>query len=553
MPLQASVGTFLASEVDRFTTGVGGLDPSRQVLHPPGSPGSAFLAGGPAKVTIPGWDDVVKLGPQVRAGSSDWSEYFKAQREDRAPNLDASIVSAIEKRLAARDANASSAQPEWSRSWGQVMTALDNVQDLLSTVATVGRLTLWAAPKLASRALPGIGWVILASDLLNLLGFFGMVAMPLYALLCQGPRQALLAGVPAAVLKNALCKEVWTQASRNPFSRKARLARNLRAAGRLPSIGNLIEVAQTTESLFGWGLSLGSLYAAAMDSIFSLAADPGGPPTQINTKLLTGSLGAGYVDKATTLTPGNQLAAWQAARVLAQAPVIAGKHDLISDDDHYAHMAALLAAVPVVSEFFADANAPAFLEQLLDADVHAPAGDGGAVAPLLAQYAGDSPGLGTWWVPGNPVSLRGADLVPLLADQVAAGVRDFLLPRRNTERAAFYGAAVTQLAEQLWLMIAQDDRAITFELSTDYKLLTALMVDGYLPRAAEDETKLWSWWTAARALSDARGGELLYPADWLRLADAAGIDLLKLLDPDAPVPEIWREYAEHPERFNPPS
>jgi hypothetical protein len=459
------------------------------------------------------------------------------------------VVHQIERRIARRHADETSNQPEWSKDWGRLMNTLDDIQDFLSTLATMGRLFLWAAPRIGARFIPGIGWIILGSDLLNLLGFLGTVLFPLWALICSGPRNALIAGVPAIVLKNVLCREVWKQALRNPFSREARLARRLRALGRLPTIGNLLELFQTTQALWGFGIVLGGLYAMMMELLFTLGGGGRRGSPHVADAVLYGPVGSRLAAKVAAMSAGERLVSEQAARVVSGAYGVLKHADVLTDDEHYAHMTALLGAVPVVAQFFADDDAPAFMEAVLAGEFSAPSMIGENLRDFLAEVPGVAAGLGTWPVPGAPRVMRGADLIPALAQQVMTGCEAFLRPRRNTTVATFYGAATCQLSEQLWLMIGQDDGAIQFRLSTDYKLLTALMVDGYLPRNGEDEGKLWRWWTAARALQEARDGELLYPADWVRLADAAGIDLLKILDPSAAIPEEWRGFGLHPERF----
>jgi len=514
--------------------------PGGAVPNPTETP---FLPG----VAVPGWKDIVVLpGRPPSPGKEAWAEYFAARREARPPRLTPEQVAAIENRIQKMKDNAESAQPKWAKRYGELMTKIDDVQDFFSTLASLGRLILWAAPRLAPRLVPGIGIIILVSDLLNLFTFLGTVAFPFYAYLCGGPRAALAAGIPALVLKNALCKMVWTEALTNPFSRNARLLRQARALGRLPNVGNLLEILQTTQALWGFGLVLGGLYGMVMDLLFTLAgagrpgaiAPHGSVPQSPATTTLT--------SRAQAMPPQQQYQAQQAARTLATAPLLAAQSDTLDDVEHLIHIQALLGAVGVVAEFFDVPETPAFMETALAGDFHAIGDGAGTYAPLLLEYAATQGEPGTWAVPGEPRVLSAEQLILQVGPQVTAALEAFLIPRRNTGEGMFYGAAVTQLTEQLWLMVTQNDHAFQFELSTDYKLLTAMMVDGYFPRKDEDPTRLWRFWTAARALQEARRPTLLYPADWLTLAAQAHIDLLKVLDPDAPIPAEWRSYLGTP-------
>jgi len=296
---------FFGDEWERFKSGLGGLDPragsDADILAGRGG----LRPGERATITIPGWSQVIKVGPRTQIPAGAMAEFYRAQREKRPPNLPEDVALEIAFRQAVKEANRTSAQPAWARSWGQIMTAIDNVQDFLSTLATLGRLFLWAAPRVGARLLPGIGWVILAADILNLMNFLGMVAMPLYSLLCNGPREAITAGMPAAILKNALCREVWTMSRLNPFSRQARALRKLRALGRLPGIGNLIEVAQTADNLFGYGLSIGARYGMVMEALFAAAQETPWGNVEINTNvLLGGGAGAGTGGRGPQLESG---------------------------------------------------------------------------------------------------------------------------------------------------------------------------------------------------------------------------------------------------------
>jgi hypothetical protein len=598
MPQMTSIPAFFGDEWERFLKGFRGLDP--RIINEGGP-----LPGAPRTITVPGWDSIIKTGPRPVTTSEDWGKYFKAERTGQPSGLDPAITAEINRKRALRDANQSSAQPAWAKSYGQVMTAIDNVQDFASTVATLGRLALWGAPplidkllpgaspavaatagraagnaaaiaaeaelrtlglfsrefidaaagaaaraatkqallgagaRLALRAVPIVGWVVLASDLLNLMNLFGMVAMPLYALLCNGPREALLAGIPAAILKSALCKEVWTQARLNPLSRTARASRALRSMGKLPGVGNLIEVAQTADNLFGYGLGLGSLYGMAMEGIFSLASDSPRSTTTLNFQVAYVSLGGHYVQKAQAMSPGEVYVHRQAAGVMITNTALAGKQDLVDEETHLLHATVMLAAVSTMAEFFRGGPHQELMRELLPRLWGAPEHLHPNVVGSLDGLAPSEAGAGHWWIPGTPSMAPGDVLIETLGRDVTRAVGEFIKPRRNLATGAYYGAVVNQVTDYLWTCFADDDRFLKWELEPDYKLLTGMMVDGRLIPMNTPEPAAWRFWQSARALLEERGGELLYPRDLDQLAAAAGIPLLHLLSPDAAWPPEW--------------
>lgn len=542
MPNANPLPAFFSSEWDRFRSGLAGLDP--RVLE-----AVRFIEGQrgrnpnePTTITIPGWDQIIKLGPRLNVTGEQWSEFYKAQRAGRAPNLPADVLSEIAWKQLVKEANRTSAQPGWSKNWGQIMTAIDNVQDFLSTLATLGRLSLWFGARLGLRAIPGLGWIILASDLLNLMNFLGMVAMPVYALLCDGPRAALAAGVPAAVLKNALCREVWTMAKLNPFGRQARAARAMKALGKLPGVGNLIEVAQTTDNLFGVGLSLGALYGAALEAVFAASGGFVGQATTINTGLVQASVGLGTVARFQALPAADKQVLGQAAKVLVGASALASQSDMFPDHVHLAHMAALLAAVGTVAEFINHPDTDEWLPDFFALPLPAPSEITRTAAAMLEGEGNVDAGVGRWWIPGNPTHATGDQLVTALAPMVTRAVSEFLKPRRNRPEMLFYGAVLGQVTENLWAMVDRGEDALRWELAPDYKLLTAMATDGLLIPRSAPEGAAWRFWQAMRAELDRRGGKLLDSPKVWELARAADVPLMKLLPPDAPFPVEWAPF-----------
>jgi hypothetical protein len=569
-------------------------------------------------ITIPGWDSIIKTGPRVQTTGPQWSEYFKAIRENRPPKLTPEVVQAIDQARANMDANRTSAQPEWAKTFGGVMTTIDNVQDFASTIATAARLFLWAGSKIVDKAVPGltaeaaelsgriagskyaaklaaqlggragwnsafidaaaravarqatsrallglgarlalravpvVGWIVLVADLLNMMNLLGSVAMPLYGLICRSPQEALAAGIPAALLKNALCKEVWTMTRLNPFSREARAARALAARGRLPTVSNLVEVVQTTDTLFGWGMSFGSLYGAAMETLFAAANDPTFENTKVNFDVAITSVGVPYRKRLMEMSEAKARHILAAADVARTAPYVLTKQQHIDDETHYLTMAALLGAYGDLYEFFKDGPQEELLAAMSTEPVPAPnKAPDWLMAALDGQTYADA-GIGLWPVPGTPSQLYADELLPQLAAPIGQAVRDFMHPRRNEPACAFFGAAVNQLCDYGWMLATNDPNVLKWNLAPDTKLLTGMAVDGLLIRTDAPEQNAWRFWEGARELLDQRGGKLLHSWDLEPLAKKTGTPLVKLLAPDAPYPPAFLEWA-HVAEHNPES
>lgn len=617
MPLQEPVPGLPAGTVDHLTAARGG-DPT-WVTDPRGrrytAPGSGQVER--QTINIPGWDSIIKLGPRVPTTGPQWSEYYRAQREGRAANLPGDVIAEIDRLAAMRAANESSAQPEWAKTFGALMTTVDNVQDFASTVATAARLALWAGPKvldsllpgaaagsadlagklasretaaklaaelggragwnaafidkmaasiaarvtaraalgfgarIALRAIPVVGWVVLAADVLNMMNLLGTVAMPLYGLICRSPQEALAAGLPALVLKNALCKEVWTMARRNPFGREARAARRLASLGRLPTVSNLIEVVQTTDTLWGWGASFGSLYGAAMETLFAVATDPTLSSTRVNFDQAMISAGFPYVDRLQAMSESKRAALLNAGRVAHSAPAVLTKHDLVDEETHYLTLATLLAAYGDLYQFFHDGPHARLLDALCSVETPAPAYCNPRVLHQLGGSTAADAGIGRWPVLDAPTTAHPDVLLPALADSIGRATRDFLRPRRNRPEAAFYADAVAQLTDYGWQLATHDQDFLKWSLTTPSKVWTGLAVDGLLIPPYTPEPTAWAFWQALCAQVDAHGGKLLHRADVERIAKQTGAPLVKLLAPTAPLPASTTAWLDHGPRTPP--
>jgi len=544
MPLDIPLAGFFGDEWQRFLDGIKGLDPryADRLAGVTGRPGRQ--PGEAGTITIPGWDSVIRVGPRPQASPQEWAEYYRALREGRPANLPQNIKDEITRLRLMREAMRTSNQPGWANAVGNIMTAIDNVQDLASTIATLGRLFLWAAPRIGARAAPIVGWVVLVGDLLNMMNFLGMVAMPFYAFFCDGPKNALLAGVPGAVLKGILCRQVWTTGRLNPFSRVGRAGRRIRSLGRLPSIGNLIEVAQVTDSLWGYGLSIGSIYGMAMEALFALNRENAPSGVQINTRLLTNSFGLRQRDRIRAMPEPQRQVYGQAARQLASvAPLMAVQAEL-DDETHLLIYTVTLVSLALAYEFFADEGTDDWIAEILAGDLTAHT----ALHPNIAELMQDTPavlhGTGRFAVPTNPRTMTAEAYITYYAPAITQAAGDLFTPRRDTWPGAFVGASINTGTDWAWQLITRDAHAFHWEMSTDYKLFTTMAVDGLLIADSADEAATWAMWLELRKLVHDRGNRILESADIIDTANRHNVPLVRLLGPSAPFPPAWNDWIQ---------
>ena len=195
-------------------------------------------------ITVPALSDIFHFGtpaPMSVMEKYEWKQknwdYFS---DDRYMELDKMKQHKKDRMMAML----ASPTPELWAKLGAVLTALDDAQDAISTIGMLARLSRKMAPKAFSKLLSGpLGMLLTVNDILNLITGVGTV------------------GTFAGYGKRT--KDFVTGA--NPFTKKARLKRKIKMGNWKPTFGDIIQAAQTTDQIFGVGVSLGPIVGFAQD------------------------------------------------------------------------------------------------------------------------------------------------------------------------------------------------------------------------------------------------------------------------------------------------
>lgn len=189
-------------------------------------------------INIPKFEDIVKFGFHDEPTELELHLYLKKDVKALGEIRYNEILAIMVKKRENFMRLLSSATPSIFNNASSILTTLDDVNDTLGTFAFIAAVTARLLPKTAAKALLGpAGWALLGADIANLA--LKLSTMPFKA--------------------KRLQHELNDMAKGNPLSKKARIKRARKLRKLNPSPGVIIEALQTTENMFGMGLSLGPL------------------------------------------------------------------------------------------------------------------------------------------------------------------------------------------------------------------------------------------------------------------------------------------------------
>ncbi|MBW2672659.1 MAG: hypothetical protein JRD89_04475, partial [Deltaproteobacteria bacterium] len=312
-------------------------------------------------IYVPGWSDIIHIKrerPLTQDEAIAWInkewDYFSEERY-------AQIVAMKEERRRRFERMLASPTPDLLTNAASVMTALDNAQDALTTLAVLGRVAASLLPRAIARFLEGpVGWIFSASMIINYLR-------------------------PTAILKlRCLTRKRIAHSTlrSNPFCNRIRIERARKLKRVLPTQGEICEILQTTDEVFGVGICLGPILGLIQD-VFS------------------GAWRAARGQKVTVhwSIPELPYHAQTAAAILRHIPLIDHFNEDISDEDHLAATLAHNYALQVIDPYLQEWHPLDNIEGLEHMELVAPAPTNPLTREVI-QEAGYDPDQLTGW-PGS--------------------------------------------------------------------------------------------------------------------------------------------------------
>ncbi len=204
----------------------------------------AYQAKYGSTVHIPGWSDILKWDTTPEPNRDELASY----RKKDVKTLGEARFLAIKKLMQKKKENflrmLSSPTPQIIQNASSIMTTLDDVNDALGTFAVVLRVLAKKLPSMFSKFVTGpAGWILTGAELAGVVQ--QLTCLPFKARNIQG--------------------ELNEYTSINPLSKKAKIRRLKKLQSIRISKGEIIEGLQTTENMFGIGLSLGPIVGLLWD------------------------------------------------------------------------------------------------------------------------------------------------------------------------------------------------------------------------------------------------------------------------------------------------
>jgi hypothetical protein len=201
-------------------------------------------------MNVPGFNDVFHLKIPVTITTEEMAAHRFAKKRGLPSPLTPEKLEAIAGRRYRFLKALASPAPGWLKNASAVLTFLDNSEDALVTAAVLGRLAVKYGPRIFSKLTGPTGWLLLGSDILN---FFNISSQISFA--AMGHKRII---------------EDYT--NKLPFSAKAKAARTSKLSKLWPTFGEILEIAQTTDQMFGFGICLGQIMGMVQEVMLAEAS-----------------------------------------------------------------------------------------------------------------------------------------------------------------------------------------------------------------------------------------------------------------------------------------
>lgn len=415
-----------------------------------------YIAKNGYTITVPGLDDIIHINFEKAMTDQEVKDWRNRKYDQFSPERYESIKAMKLKRKEKFLAMLASPTPHIVNNAGSIMTALDDAQDAVSTLAMVGILAVRAAPRALGKVFSGpAGWALAGSDVLNTVQHLGFSKMP-----------------------NMTSKrQIEAATGENLRTKKGRLKAVQRLMKKFPTKAAVIEGLQVTDNIFGVGICLGPIVGFMLDSVFGPYRVITGKPCNVTVPIPTVS----------TLTKIGQ--------VIQRSSIPYFASDLMtSNEEVLTMMIAYYLSCQELLTMQSDWSALDQVENLEDVELLAPTPKHVLTREVIEEEGINIDGVVGWPHSSKPWALTG-DIVSELEQPANKFVQDYMAKHQHD----WWGYAFSSLAtgatfHQLGNM--ESENAVVYDYTAQSRAGMILCQFGKYPnpdQAAEKIALLADW------------------------------------------------------------
>jgi len=229
---------------------------------------AAYVAEHGYSVTVPRIGDIIHLGLDKPMTEDEKILWYSGRRKEIPERRQIALYKQKERSRDKYNKMLASPIPNWVSNYTSVLTAWDNVQDVIITLAAIGRIALKFLPRIA------VGWLAWPVSILWLIAsVMSFVVAPTMCVLnpmaCKKKMKKDLQRRKKALRARGLPPEKGTTAYRKVVNDKLKYGFKgyAKSGGFLPSFSEVVQAAQVTKDIWGIGLSIGPIFGMAYDLI----------------------------------------------------------------------------------------------------------------------------------------------------------------------------------------------------------------------------------------------------------------------------------------------
>jgi len=510
------------------------------------------------QISIPHWDDVIRLGPRPVVSPEELELHKHFERAGLPSPLSPELQQAVADRRAMAKRIQNSAIPEYMRGVSAMMTVVDNVQDAALTLAVAGRIAVTALGRFGPWFAPAVAGMARVATMLNWLGLAIVIFGVAYAFACQGARDALsqarqnalagylFKGLRAVVPRARGIPTPFPAAGSKgrhgvamfgvPSGREVSNHRASRWAKARPSFGELLQIGQVAYDHLGYGLALGAIIGMSSETAYAQARRAQGETVTIRSpdvshvlELLLRSTLAGY----------NSGALWhrqQCARAIGSAPFILRDPWSWGDELYALTWVVYYACLePIMGDLEGVPWRDPVIARLGSA-AWTPFADPDPVTVSLLEELELPPAEPVWPIAGNPRELTAERLVVELGKEIGDALRRWLEEAPNEPLRRFVAEMSMNVCERVWYFLEGANDWPAWRLSPATAVWESLFLAARWPVLSDPPELIQAAWSASEQYVRDRGRQAI-PVEVLdRIWTDAGSPLLRLGSSSATLP-----------------